>query len=60
MDNLKDIFLYINRLIYEKYITSNNLQEMRQEILRKFKLSDEDANKIVQLYSIVANKILCV
>ena len=23
MDNLKDIFLYINRLIYEKYITSN-------------------------------------
>ena len=60
MDNLKDIFLYINRLIYEKYITPNNVEEMCQEIMRKFKVSDEDANKIVQLYSIVANKILSV
>ena len=60
MDNLKDIFLYLNCLIYEKYLDPTDIKEVRQEIMRKFKVSDEDANKIAQLYLIVANKILSV
>jgi hypothetical protein len=60
MDNLKDIFLYLNRLIYEKFLDPTNIKEVRQEILRKYKMEEKEVNQIAKLYFIVSNKILSV
>jgi hypothetical protein len=60
MDNLKDIFLYLNRLIYEKYLDPTNIKEVRKEILRKYKIEEKEATQIADLYFIVSNKILSV
>ncbi len=58
MDQIKEAFLYLNRLIMDKYVHEKDVKSMMDELLRKDVLLTQDkAKEIVELYCTVKRQI---
>ena len=59
MDILKEAFLYLNQLMYEKYLHDKDTKSMEEELMRRFLLMKPiEAKEIVELYCIARKSIL--
>ena len=59
METIKEAFLYLNQLMYEKFIHDTDIQSMEEELCRRFILiKPTEAKEIVYLYCIVRKNIL--
>jgi hypothetical protein len=57
--DIKEAFLYLNRLILDKYVSFDNVKSMEDELTRRFiNITPVDVKEIVTLYLIVKNNIL--
>ena len=57
--DIKEAFLYLNRLIMDHFIQPSDAKSMEEELQRRFVLcKPEEAKYIVELYQIARNSIV--
>ncbi len=57
--DIKEAFLYLNRLVVDHFIQPSDAKSMEEELVRRFVLcKPEEAKMIVELYQIARNSIL--
>lgn len=52
MEIIVEAFIYLNRLIQDKYINIHDTQSMQEELYRKYQIPTDDIKKIVEAYCI--------
>ncbi len=57
--DIKEAFLYLNRLVIDHFVQPTDTKSMEEELVRRFQtLHKKDAIYIVELYLIARNSVL--